>query len=1190
MSHNNDVNQVNHLERKPVDIEKSLPLMEIQDVETPSRTIRKKPLEQHQKIGSGNSCFRFPSSFDEDEVSNSQPSGVVTQSPPSSSSLSSFPVWGNTTTLVTPSMVPSSLALPTSRMSTRGQCGSIKINHEIVRGPYVEGHWTYQKLIECRSLQKLIAVVSGKLRSHLADLHQESREPLRFQVLCMVDDSYSMTRFENQMKEALVLLVEVLRHFEFAFAVGRFSGTRDAELLKGFGDSFDLNLGEQILEKLNCKGKGTCPADALKSFLVDDIWGTQSSHRLVIMLTDGLTTQVNANVYRTLCHDFHETKLIPMVLLNRADCNAEDIDFRNSLTQAGIEVEIVDIQPKSADDDFSHDELCFRLVAVLKKFLKQISSMLATDTPQQNYSYAFSTELNPMGEVDKTNKIDLAKINEDLDFKSDLKSIIAKSASSLVTSFYSVSPQMSMSRVETTPNLDDDGREVRMANLEKNRAILMTSLARSLIEMKRISEAHLNWTKAQHHMSPQITDLTQVLEESVFPFNAYTRRKGALRGDSLYTPGLMKAFATDFHYRKYFASLSAGGKRSYSVVIAVDCSLSIQSFTSKCVIQSLFLLVCALHNIEVEFSVITFGEKVRLLKDSRSEWDSTHSWNFLNQLTFEESSSLDADAINCGIDLLMSTRCHKTLFVLTDGYGTSGRRLPAALLRADREKVEVIAIAVGMDQFGVSHSYDQWVECSLPQLLPEALEAFYRLDERPNTNNEGRKLQQFFLSAGSDLSIQEILRQHIPAFNFSKEMGDERDEFKIAHHEKAPDLTVDICFLTDLTGSMTPYASGVFSQIQKIIEGIKSKAQSKYPGVGFTLRVAFVGYKDNPCSRYEQWTMQFTDNLDTASTVMETLLKEIGGGGDIPEDVNGGLSAALRLDWKSFYKSLFLITDAPGHGRDMNDGTVSDDWERSAGPRDHVAEMIQRDIKFFFCRINKTATARMERHFSYLYDDPTKGREMVVMPIFKELPTLPDTVVIFCLDESHSMSSRFDLLQKEYKSFISQFEKKQNNSRIAIINFSSEARWIVGPEPKSVARAPRTVPCEEKQGTDFLLPIKKAAEVMDHPSCHGSHFVLLFVTDGRGGKSYEPAKLRVEQLALMYRSRFRMFTIGVGSTGDEEMLNTLAKKAGGNYRHHISRNASLFHEILSSVEQAPPIDLFDGIESTIDSHFALDYL
>lgn len=74
-----------------------------------------------------------------------------------------------------------------------------------------------------------------------------------------------------------------------------------------------------------------------------------------------------------------------------------------------------------------------------------------------------------------------------------------------------------------------------------------------------------------------------VLDEVVFPNNKYTRKRADIKGSSLYLPGLIKAVITDFNYKRYFATKTAGGKKVYAVVLLLDVSLSmngIESFLS----------------------------------------------------------------------------------------------------------------------------------------------------------------------------------------------------------------------------------------------------------------------------------------------------------------------------------------------------------------------------------------------------------------------------------------------------------------------------------------------------------------------------------------------------------------------------------------------------------------------------------
>lgn len=53
------------------------------------------------------------------------------------------------------------------------------------------------------------------------------------------------------------------------------------------------------------------------------------------------------------------------------------------------------------------------------------------------------------------------------------------------------------------------------------------------------------------------------------------------------------------------------------------------------------------------------------------------------------------------------------------------------------------------------------------------------------------------------------------------------------------------------------------------------------------------------------------------------------GGGDLPEDVQGGFNKALGLSWQpDSIKSAFHIADAPGHGKDICD--AGDDYPQGS--------------------------------------------------------------------------------------------------------------------------------------------------------------------------------------------------------------------------------------------------------------------
>lgn len=83
------------------------------------------------------------------------------------------------------------------------------------------------------------------------------------------------------------------------------------------------------------------------------------------------------------------------------------------------------------------------------------------------------------------------------------------------------------------------------------------------------------------------------------------------------------------------------------------------------------------------------------------------------------------------------------------------------------------------------------------------------------------------------------------------------------------------------------------------------------------MRVCFIGYRDvQDKPRFE--IFQFSEDLDACIKFITTMRAM--GGGDTPEDVQGGLNHALKANWtEGSIKQLFLICDAPGHGKDICD-------------------------------------------------------------------------------------------------------------------------------------------------------------------------------------------------------------------------------------------------------------------------------
>jgi hypothetical protein len=150
------------------------------------------------------------------------------------------------------------------------------------------------------------------------------------------------------------------------------------------------------------------------------------------------------------------------------------------------------------------------------------------------------------------------------------------------------------------------------------------------------------------------------------------------------------------------------------------------------------------------------------------------------------------------------------MFVFTDGYGTCGLRLSRALQQAEEHEIDVVGIAVGMDTFFVPMCYQYWITAALPSALPEALRTLYCDDE---TNENAAKKQNSnwsslqIMAANSDTDLETIWKQRSKTFpDLLQQLSDERDmEFKVQIGQGLDDLVVDICFVLDMSASMTPY-------------------------------------------------------------------------------------------------------------------------------------------------------------------------------------------------------------------------------------------------------------------------------------------------------------------------------------------------------------------------------------------------
>ncbi|MEO0479373.1 MAG: hypothetical protein AAF196_07830 [Planctomycetota bacterium] len=116
---------------------------------------------------------------------------------------------------------------------------------------------------------------------------------------------------------------------------------------------------------------------------------------------------------------------------------------------------------------------------------------------------------------------------------------------------------------------------------------------------------------------------------------------------------------------------------------------------------------------------------------------------------------------------------------------------------------------------------------------------------------------------------------------------------------------LDLMIVFDSTGSMDGVLESARAQLETMLEVLQRLVPSA--------RVGIVTYRDRgPDERYQTRVLDLDDDIYQALLFMRTV--EAGGGGDIPEDVLGGLGDAFGQSWTSRGRRVtVLVGDAPAH-------------------------------------------------------------------------------------------------------------------------------------------------------------------------------------------------------------------------------------------------------------------------------------
>ncbi|CAF4642547.1 unnamed protein product, partial [Rotaria sp. Silwood2] len=541
----------------------------------------------------------------------------------------------------------------------------------------------------------------------------------------------------------------------------------------------------------------------------------------------------------------------------------------------------------------------------------------------------------------------------------------------------------------------------------------------------------------------------------------------------------------------------------------------------------------------------------------------------------QDNDTKDAEALESAVDLLINnaTRGEKRIFIITDGYSNSGSLLSLVQQRAENASIDIIAMAIGDDRTNLHGNYKRYIRCTTSYGLPKALKALF--DNEPSNESidrpmESKKWTALPTDRDKDAYLKDIKTN--PTFkDIIQKLKGEREKILVNSGEPPSNMSCDICFCIDCTGSMSRWLSATKVQMKIIISEIKKKIVEKFPSLKLKLSFAIVAFRDiNDMKPFE--TLDFTDDDRKVINFLNQLTAY--GGNDLPEDVLGALDQCLNLkNWsKSNARFIILITDAPGHGGDLN-GDPSDRYPD--GTKHTVTticdDILKKDseIELMFCCINPAATLKMQEAFEQEFNKRKNqtGKEFKTIKLFGDNPI--DSRLfhfVFVLDESGSMSweDRWVNLVSAYNSFLDRRNNDQGGNDIfSVIQFDDSAQIICKKTPLS--NVPKTLSMKGG-GTNYLSGLVLADLVIASDTTN-STIVMIFMSDGDDGGPNP----------LSYMNSLRDNRIQPGSKGDD-LLRKMAKAGGGD-----------MHSALTGVQL---VSVFDNLASdcsvtgTLVSEFA----
>jgi myosin protein heavy chain len=233
----------------------------------------------------------------------------------------------------------------------------------------------------------------------------------------------------------------------------------------------------------------------------------------------------------------------------------------------------------------------------------------------------------------------------------------------------------------------------------------------------------------------------------------------------------------------------------------------------------------------------------------------------------------------------------------------------------------------------------------------------------------GEKLEQMNISeTPTPLNTLEINQKIIEEKKVIDKLAEEKKkDIKEDANNILNQSRLDLLFIMDITNSMDIYVAQVRAGILDMINEIKKQC------AGCEIYLGFIGYKDFSDLDFGEKYINFDFTKDYNSIVKGIENIKIEGGGDIAEDLCGGLEMGKNKEWSGKSRFAILVTDSPCHGKKYHDLAEDEDNfpegdKEKRNIEDYIKFFAENEISLYCLKINNT-TDKMFKIFKDVYDN-----------------------------------------------------------------------------------------------------------------------------------------------------------------------------------------------------------------------------